>query len=270
MNKLLLKACENGQKGVVLAFLKKDGIDVNAVDEIGFSPLHYSCKKGYKDIVKLLLEKDADATLISNQSITPLHMAMIPGNKEIVQMLVDAGADVNATDKEGKTPLIYGIEAKKVEAVKFLIGLGADVSIMDNKNNTALDYANAFGLTQLIEEMSAPDMYTADSFGNTPLHQSCFNEQSEVVNAMLKRSEVDVNAVNNDKMTPLFIAVMRDNLLIAETLLKAGADPNLKDNKGNSPLHLHQEMRMSQLLRSFLSTMLILMSRTAEARQLLL
>ena len=60
MDKLLLTACQNGQQGVVMAFLKKDNINVNAVDEMGFSPLHYVCKKGYRDIVKLLLAKDAD------------------------------------------------------------------------------------------------------------------------------------------------------------------------------------------------------------------
>lgn len=38
MDKLLLTACQNGQKGVVTAFLKKDNINVNAVDEMGFSP----------------------------------------------------------------------------------------------------------------------------------------------------------------------------------------------------------------------------------------
>ncbi len=48
MEKLLLKACQNGQKGVVTAFLKKEGIDVNAVDELGFAPIHYVCKKGLR------------------------------------------------------------------------------------------------------------------------------------------------------------------------------------------------------------------------------
>ena len=39
MEQLLLKACQNGQKGVVIAFLKKDGINVDAVDGAGLSPL---------------------------------------------------------------------------------------------------------------------------------------------------------------------------------------------------------------------------------------
>ena len=45
MDKLLLKACQNGQKGVVMAFLKKNNINVNAVDESGYSALHYACMK---------------------------------------------------------------------------------------------------------------------------------------------------------------------------------------------------------------------------------
>ena len=90
MDKLLLTACQNGQKGVVMAFLKKDNINVNAVDEMGLSPLHYACRKGYRDIVKLLLGKDADVNQISNTNVTPLHMAVQSGNKEIIQLLSEA------------------------------------------------------------------------------------------------------------------------------------------------------------------------------------
>ena len=81
MEKLLLTACQNGQKGVVITFLKKDGININAVDEIGMSPVHYASRKGYRDIVKLLIEKGADVNLISNESITPLHLAVTSGNQ---------------------------------------------------------------------------------------------------------------------------------------------------------------------------------------------
>ncbi len=177
MEKLLLKACQNGQKGVVMSFLKKDGINVNAVDEMGFAPLHYASKKGYRDIVKLLLDKEADVNLISNESVTPLHMAVNSGNKEVIKLLIDAGADINATDRGGRTALIYAVEAKKAEAARYLVELGADISIMDNQNHTALDYANALGLVQLIESMSNENAGNADAFGNTPLHQACYNEQ---------------------------------------------------------------------------------------------
>ena len=130
------------------------------------------------------------------------------------------------------------LEAKKADAVKYLIELGADVSILDNKHHTALDYANALGLTQLIGEMSKYSTGTTDAYGNTPLHQSCYNGQSEVVKAMLAEKTVDINVCNDEGITPLYFAVMRNNLFITELLLEAGADADKKDNHGNTPLHL--------------------------------
>ena len=177
MEKLLLKACQNGQKGVVIAFLKKEGINVDAVNEDGFAPLHFACAKGYKDIVKMLLDKGANASIISNQSITPLHFAAKSGHKEVLQLILDAGADINATDKQGKTPLIYAIEAKKADGAKFLIDFGADVNIADNSGHTAIDYADAFGLVQVINHVQSDVLETTDSFGNTQLHQACYNGQ---------------------------------------------------------------------------------------------
>jgi len=254
MDKLLLTACKNGQKGVVMAFLKKDGINVNAVDEIGFSPLHYACKRGYRDIIKLLLDKDADVNLISNESITPLHMAVTSGNKEVVKLLTDAGSDINATDKAGKTPLIYAVEARKAECARYLIELGADTSVMDNQNHTALDYANALGLVQLIESMAKENSGNADSFGNTPLHQACHNGQGEVVKAMLAKGDMDINARNDDKETPLFLAVAENNILIAELLLDAGADTNISGGHGgNSRLHIAAANENEHLVKSLLT-----------------
>lgn len=111
--KVIIESLPNGQKGVVATFLKKEGINVNSVDEMGLAPLHYVCKKGYRDIVKQLISKEADVNIISNQSVTPLHMAAVSGNKEIIKLLADAGADINATDKQGRTALVYAIEAKR-------------------------------------------------------------------------------------------------------------------------------------------------------------
>ena len=167
-------------------------------------------------------------------------------------MLVDAGADVNATDKEGKSVLIYGVEARRVEAVKCLVSLGADTTLMDNTNRTALDYANALGLTQLIEGLSTGGGQNTDSFGNTALHQSCSNGQSEAVKAMLAGKDVDINALNDQGRTPVFFSVMQDNLLITELLLEAGADVNIRDHQGNAPLHLAAENENEYITRKLL------------------
>ena len=126
LDNMLLTACKNGQKGVVQAFLKKGGIQLDKRDAQGATALYYAGAKGSKDIVKLLLDAGADAAIADNQSRTALHMAAQSGNKEIIRLLCDGGADLNATDNEGKTPLIYAAKNGRSEACRFLLELGAD------------------------------------------------------------------------------------------------------------------------------------------------
>lgn len=238
MDMLFFKACQNGQKGVAESFLKKGDINVDRIDNEGFAPLHYACRKGTREIVRMLIEYGADVNVTSNEGITPLQLAVTTGSKEIIKMLVDAGADVNATDNSGKSVLIYGIKAGRTEAVRYLKELGADISCTDNEGRTAIDYANVTGLTQMVENVMDANENKRDSYGNTPLHQSCCNGHSEVVKLMLQKESTDVNATNDIGETPLYIAVRENNMYITELLIQAGADANKKDNDGLSPLHV--------------------------------
>ena len=70
-NQTFLNACRNGQKSIVQIFLKKGGIDINKRDQEGNTALYYACQKGYRDIVALLLDNDADASCFNNRSESP-------------------------------------------------------------------------------------------------------------------------------------------------------------------------------------------------------
>ena len=150
-NMTFLNACRNGQKGIVQIFLKKGGIDVNKRDAEGNTPLYYACLKGYRDIVSLLLDSEADVSLANNMSETPLHAASRSGNKEIIGKLVQYGADLDVTDNEGRTPLIRLLDNRRTDAALFLIKQGADTEIADNTGHKAIDYATAHGLREVLE-----------------------------------------------------------------------------------------------------------------------
>lgn len=120
-NQTFLNACRNGQKSIVQIFLKKGGIDINKRDQEGNTALYYACQKGYRDIVALLLDNDADASCINNRSESPLHAAARSGNKEILGKLLQKGADINVTDNEGRTPLICLLDNKRTDAALFLM-----------------------------------------------------------------------------------------------------------------------------------------------------
>lgn len=238
LDNMLLQACKNNQKSVVLTFLKRGDVDVNKRDESGNTPLIYACLKSARDLVKLLLDNGADANLGNRKNRTPLHFAAESGNYQIISLLIDAGADVNCTDNNGVTPLMVLAQNGRTDAaLKLLKNSEIDISIKDNDSRMAIDYATTSGLRDLVQALSAAAEH-ADAYGNTTLHHACWNNQGEVVKALIERDPASVNKRNDDGESPLLLAVRQSNLMIVELLLAAGAETDCADIHGVMPLHV--------------------------------
>lgn len=239
LDNMLLQACKNNQKSVVLTFLKRGDVDVNKRDESGNTPLIYACLKSARDLVKLLLDNGADANLGNQKNRTPLHFAAEGGNYQIISLLIDAGADVNCTDNNGVTPLMVLAQNGRTDAaLKLLKNPEIDISIKDNDSRMAIDYATTSGLRDLVQALSAAAEEHADAYGNTTLHHACWNNQGEVVKTLIERDPASVNKRNDDGESPLLLAVRQSNLMIVELLLAAGAETDCADIHGVMPLHV--------------------------------
>ena len=115
------KINESGEN-VLDKALNASGVNVNAKDKHGQTPLHVACKRGNKDAVLKLIDKGANVNAIDKDDSTPLHEACwgcaraedepkesdveMGIRKAIIDLLIKAGADVNAKDKHERTPLI--------------------------------------------------------------------------------------------------------------------------------------------------------------------
>ena len=235
MAELLIKACRTGQKGVALALLKKPDLDVNERDRQGRTALFYACAQAQRDVVIALLKRGADTTLADNHSVTPLHQAAAVGNREIMGLLLES-CPAEVSDDQGVTPLMSAISYKKVEAAKFLISQGANPETKDNAGHSAADYAAANGL-KASELWEASDSQK-DGEGNTPLHIACLSGQGELVRTLIQKHPQWLNEINDRHETPLLLAAGTNNFMIAQLLIQAQADVNLRSNRGSTPLHL--------------------------------
>ncbi|XP_033228987.1 inversin-like [Belonocnema kinseyi] len=95
----------------VIRILLLKGIDVNARDIHGKTPLHYIGNKITREdllIMKLLIKYGADVNAKDKQGSSPLHeVSKTPGFHHLMEYFFEIKADVNAQNINGETPLSY-------------------------------------------------------------------------------------------------------------------------------------------------------------------
>ncbi len=171
----------------IVKFLLDKGADPNpnTVPVAESSPLLEALTAGDDAIVKLLLQRGADAKATADQGIVmavatkctkglellakritdkkdytlALQQTAFLGDARAIRLMLDHGADVNAFDPTGRTPLMYAAvsDLSPVDCVKLLIQRGARVNAVDRHQKsgdtgfTALDIARQNGNTPVVE-----------------------------------------------------------------------------------------------------------------------
>jgi hypothetical protein len=144
------------------------GADVDAKDNEGNTPLHFSVKRinrekfpaqDYEGIVRLLLDKKADVHIVNVGGATPLHTAAaFRADPSVVEMLIQAGADVNqkaSASTGGWTPLHGAAARNSGSIVAVLLKHGADPMTKDARGLTALQVAEQGGFAEAAKVLRA-------------------------------------------------------------------------------------------------------------------
>ena len=165
------------------------------------------------------------------------------GDVQTVRALLGAGADINGRDDQGRTAVLAATQSHRTEMVGLLTRAGADINQRDNRMDNPLLFAGAEGFLDIVLIMIAAgaDTRIPNRFGGTALIPAAERGHVEVVEALLNRSDVNVNHVNNLGWTALLEAIILSDggprhQRIVSLLLMHGADPNLRDKDGVSPL----------------------------------
>ncbi|KAI0097516.1 hypothetical protein GGR51DRAFT_578054 [Nemania sp. FL0031] len=107
--------------------LLEQGVDVNACDHEGETPLFITAKDGNVEMMKLLLESGAKPDHESKWGRTPLAFAAQNGHAEVARLLLNAGANPRAQSYFGRTPLSLAAENGHKALLRILyIALGME------------------------------------------------------------------------------------------------------------------------------------------------
>lgn len=142
---------ENAAKAVQ-ALLNWEKVEVEARNKVDESPLMLAALGGQLDIVKRLIERDAD---VNKPGWTPLHYAATRGHVEVMRLLLDKSAYIDAASPNGTTPLMMAAFYGTPTAVKLLLEAGADPFLKNQQDLTAIDFAQRANRAEAAEIIAA-------------------------------------------------------------------------------------------------------------------
>jgi ankyrin repeat protein/beta-lactamase regulating signal transducer with metallopeptidase domain len=247
----LHEAATAGDIEQVKSLLSK-GVDINAKNEKGNTPLHLVARYGYRqrDMAELLIIRGADVNAKNRDGWTPLHFTAwrsYTGHRNIAELLIAKSADINARAKDGRMPLHYAARSGSSSMVELLLAKGTDLNARGWQGWTALHEAANWTAKSVVELLLAKgaDVNVTSRTGWTPLHAAAgpgwpWRKQStrgQIVGLLIDSGSV-INAKDSDGCTPLHAAAAwRRQDEVVEVLLARGANVDAEANSGATPLH---------------------------------
>ena len=188
-------------------------------------------------------------------SANELFTAAERGDAMEVKRLIAAGAPIDPRDSTGQTPLLVAVARDRLDAAIALLEAGASINAQAANMDTPWMLAGALGRAEMLRRMIPlrPDFRLRNRFGGNALIPACERAHVEAVKVLLT-SGIDVNHINNLGWTCLLeIVILGDggprHIETTKLVLAAGADPNIADKDGVSPLRHAKQKGQSEVAR---------------------
>lgn len=155
--------------------LLQDGAEVNARYQQQDTALHAACTNNNREIIRMLLERGADANALDEEGNTPLMDSVLSGpDAEVVRMLLKAGANANQADAGGYTPLHIAsllpgeeeAESAALSVIELLLEHGAEANRRTPDGDTALQQClrdNFTAAAELLRRYGATEAPASES-----------------------------------------------------------------------------------------------------------
>jgi ankyrin repeat protein len=219
------------------------GLEVDEIGAKGHTALMAAAYYGHRAIITHLLEAGADPNLLSDDDgLAPAGMTALmlaagsffaSNRQQIIKLMIAGGADVNQRGTGGKTAIFYAAMAGAgyIDCVETLIAAGCDLDLQDDRGHTVLSSVAAaenYPMFNLLMQSGA----ATDGLGSIQLIQAAGAGNTDRVQSLLA-TKVNLDL---DRGAAIGHAAAAGHTKIVELLIKAGANVNLRDQLGFTPI----------------------------------
>ncbi len=185
-----------------------------------------------------------------------LHAAAQRGDAAQIRSLAAAKADLNARDSYGRTPLHVAVFARKHEAVSALVKAGANINLLESDRYDGITIASVADdedTLRLLISLGANAKLTTSRYDGTALIAAAHLGHDGVVRQLIAAG-APLDHVNNLHWTAVIEAIVlgdggKRHQATLEALIKAGANLQLADRAGNTPLALARQRGYGAMVR---------------------
>jgi ankyrin repeat protein len=231
-----------GSNVELIKYLAEKGANLDHVNHELFTPLLVAVFNGNLEVTKALLASGAKVNPLSEfpgQAVTIMLGNVDEDSQEeilpLLDLLIEAGADVNNPASNGWTALVFAIAADLDIVADHLLEKGKADPNLKNEETASLPMYGAAKkpdgtfLKKLLAYNGNPN--TGDGFAR-PIFAAANGGGQDTLQTLIDAG-ANIETVAPNGQTPLFFSLNND-IEITETLLKAGANKNAKDNDGKT------------------------------------
>ncbi|XP_056378121.1 transient receptor potential cation channel subfamily A member 1 isoform X2 [Hyla sarda] len=263
---LIFKLIQEDNVNRVRSFILKNPSGLMARDDNEATPLHYASKLGHLELMLMIINETSDEVLnaVDNKGCTALHWSVNKNQVDSVKVLLSRGANPNLLNFYMLSPLHLAIHMHYNHIVEALLdNSSTDVNIQGELGNTPIMQAcykdNSEALLMLFKRDAK--LCRRNKIGCFPIHMTAFAGSLKCMDLILKKGEEfgfsiedHINFTDNEKSSPLHVAVQNGRLEIVKACVRYGAKVDLKQIDNATPLHFAATQGATEIVKFMISS----------------